>query len=298
MKIVRVIGGLGNQMFQYAMYTKLRAVDADTYLDLGLYKANVYHNGYELERIFGLDPAVAGSSIVRKLAFYETGKISKSLRKFYRKKNTHFIESVIGYDKDTPYKGDYYYEGYWHSVQYFCEVEEAVQKCFVFPSIVDKKNRECLESIHNSKSVAVHIRRGDYLNSINSHFVNLGDAGYYERSIKYIKEKMGDDVVFYVFSDDIGWAKEKIKGEKCVYIDWNKNCDSYIDMQLMANCKGIIIANSTFSWWGAYLNPMGYAKNVVAPARWYITDSVSGKSIHHGEINLQEWHVIGGELHD
>lgn len=117
-------------------------------------------------------------------------------------------------------------------------------------------------------AVSLHIRRGDYLEP--KHWENTGSVcqlPYYQNAIAAIRKQL-DNPVFYVFSDDLAWVKENLPLDNAVYIDWNKGDDSWQDMMLMSHCRRHIICNSTFSWWGAWLDPHK-DKTVIVPERWF-----------------------------
>lgn len=131
---------------------------------------------------------------------------------------------------------------------------------------LDDKNKEALSKIVTYDSVFLHVRRGDYYSP--RYIKKLGGTcplDYYEKAINHVLNK-NKNVVFFVFSDDIEWVKQNLHIPSPVYVDWNKGLNSYIDMYLMSNCKYAIIANSTFSYWGAKL---GRKKEIVIyPTKW------------------------------
>lgn len=164
-----------------------------------------------------------------------------------------------------------YLRGFFQSYKYFCGHEELVRNFFRFPlSKLDPKNRKILGRIKKTHSVAVHIRRGDYVkDKITNDAHGVCSKEYYQRAMEKIG-KMTNDVVFYFFSDDIAWVKsefESFEGEK-IFVDENKGAQSWKDMMLMSSCEHNIIANSSFSWWAAWLNS-NKSKKVIAPRRWY-----------------------------
>ena len=165
---------------------------------------------------------------------------------------------------------DKFYDGYWQSYQYFDSWRDVILKEFTFPkiSMEDKLNFELNERLKNEEnSVGIHIRRGDYLK--NWKYCGLCGIDYYQKAIAYILEHIKSPK-FFLFSDDIDWVKENIspllKGYGVTFVNWNHSINSYKDMQLMAMCKNLIIANSSFSWWAAYLNQNNPI--VVAPEKW------------------------------
>lgn len=117
--------------------------------------------------------------------------------------------------------------------------------------------------------MSLHVRRGDYVSDARTH-ATLGvcSLDYYRAAVRYIADHV-EAPEFFVFSDDIAWAQANLElGHPCHYVDHNRGAESYNDMRLMSLCRHHIIANSSFSWWGAWLNPRA-DKVVVAPARWF-----------------------------
>jgi hypothetical protein len=135
-----------------------------------------------------------------------------------------------------------------------------------------KQNQNTLRQIIGTNSVSLHIRRGDYVSSaINQRIYGTCDLDYYERAIKIISTKVSDPI-FYIFSDDIDWAKKHLQSEgQYIFVDWNNAETNYEDLRLMYHCKHNIIANSSFSWWGAWLNQNPH-KLVIAPAKRFNND--------------------------
>lgn len=138
------------------------------------------------------------------------------------------------------------------------KIETEIRNAFTFPEITDEKNRIAMKKIVSQESVAIHARRGDMLGYNYAYYV----TGYFKRAVKYIKQHTVNPV-FYIFCDpgSVQWAKDNadvlglnMKTDKVNFVDWNKSTDSYRDMQLMAACKHQVITNSSFGWWGAWLN--------------------------------------------
>ena len=161
-----------------------------------------------------------------------------------------------------------YLDGYWQSPLYFSNIEDEIKSIYHFPieQIVDHKNRCIIDAIQRTESVSIHIRRTDYLKYPDL-YPNLSESKYYERSIEYIKNKLGNKCHYFIFSDDIVWCKDNLHVDNCTFIDWNNGDYFWIDMYLMSICKHNIIANSTFSWWSAYLNKNASSIQI-APKLW------------------------------
>ena len=170
---------------------------------------------------------------------------------------------------------DCYFDGYWQNENYFSFCQSIVRKNFTFPIIEDSRNIEVLNAIRLKNAVSIHVRRGDYLN--NSILGNNCNLDYYKNAIEYMLNYQSVNL-FCVFSNDIEWCKEKLgpllHSVQTLYIDWNKDKSSFVDMQLMSMCAHNIIANSSFSWWGAWLN-QNPSKVVIAPRKWRNIETAS-----------------------
>lgn len=266
MKIVKIKGGLGNQMFQYALYKKLKNIGNKTYGDLSYFNKN---NCYELERIFNIEINTNYNLVLKKifendnLFFKIFRKILKSIlvKNIIQQNDVEFKENIFNYN---------YFDGYWQSEKFFKDIKEEICVEFKFPPITEDKNLYIKNEIEKVEAISIHIRRGDYIE--NKVLDGLASLEYYERALRYIKLKI-ENPVFFIFSDDIEWCKKNLKIDfPTYYIDWNNGEESFRDMQLMSLCKHNIIANSTFSWWGAWLNSNSN-KIVIAPEIWFRKES-------------------------
>jgi hypothetical protein len=280
MKIVKICGGLGNQMFQYAFTHALKttAIDKNIFIDISLYKTslvrggiNFCHNGFELERVFGLPVSteIASENDIKKLST-PADTFFHRLRRKYLTKKTHFIDKTFFFKSDFfTDTSDLYLEGYWQSHLYFNHLENQIHQLFSFALPLSAKSEEAF-SLAGSNPVSIHVRRGDYLNSEN---LNVCTKEYFQNAISQMIlecEKEQKPVThFLVFSDDIEWCKNNLNVHNIpvTFVDWNKGQDSWQDMALMSKCNHNIIANSSFSWWGAFLNK-NPAKKVFAPSLW------------------------------
>lgn len=158
--------------------------------------------------------------------------------------------------------------GYWQNEKYFKDSEAAIRRSFTFPCITCEANKVINERILESNSVGIHIRRGDYLLAQNAEIHGILNVEYYREAIDYM-QKETKDPVFFIFSDDPEWVKGNIHINGTVYyVNGNQGREAYIDMQLMSYCRHNIIANSSFSWWAAWLN-VNPNKIIVAPEDWF-----------------------------
>lgn len=274
MKIVNILGGLGNQMFQYAFAVTLQQKfpDERVLIDPSGFKGYPLHNGYELKRIFNATIPEATvkeqMSVFYPLRNYRMWQIGTRI--LPRRKTVIRESEDMGYDANI-LRADKsaYYLGYWQTEKYFKDIREQIIDAFKFPELPsDSPNIEVLDKISSKNAVSLHVRRGDYVKIGNTQGICTLD--YYKKALKLMTEKT-PPTIFVVFSDDIKWCKENIQdllgGVSAIYVDWNKGEDSFRDMQFMSLCKHNIIANSSFSWWGAWLN-QNPDKVVIAPSRW------------------------------
>lgn len=270
MKLVTLSGGLGNQMFQYAFYLSLKMHDEKVYLYKNKILNNADHNGYELERLFHVGKVYDGKRMTNLLLKKGIGNIMKHIL-FPVKVRERIIHDYSAYGdwlNRTPWYG-VHLVGYWQSECYFERVSDVVRNSFSFDKqLLNERTKSCFESMCSVNAISLHVRRGDYLLAENvGSLGNICDKRYYQIAMDVINEKV-ENPVFYVFSDDIKWTIENIPlPENAVFVDWNRRQDSWQDMFLMSSCKHNIIANSSFSWWGAWLNN-NENKSVIAPALW------------------------------
>jgi hypothetical protein len=270
MKIIRFLGGLGNQMFQYACYKALDKKYPDVKVDLNSFSFDTAHNGYELEDVFDLtmnkvSPFIGGIyDIKNRKWIYRKIRRVLSLKKHHKTEQKDFTydPSIFSDSKSR------YYSGFWQNEGYFISIADEIRKDFEFRPLTDKQNASILDKIKQTNSVGVHIRRGDYVN--HPTFGGICGKTYYQEAIQLIKSNT-DAAQFFIFSNDIDWCVENLDIKGCDFISWNKGAHSYIDMQLMSACKHNIIANSSFSWWAAWLNS-NPDKIVIGPKKWLQDD--------------------------
>lgn len=272
MIVIKVMGGLGNQMFQYALYKKFKSLGVEVYLDdEQLRQYGNQHNGLELVRAFNLEYERPKAGVADCMADRKMDLINRARRHFFGKRNNelYFNEQDLLFKDYLLSWNNKYLEGYWQSERYFLDIREALIKDFCFTDCHDVENDKVLKAIISSNSVSIHVRRGDYLNADNENFLGgVCSEDYYSRAIDMIKSK-NNDATFFVFSDDIEWVKKSFFMDFGVtLVDVNHGSDSYKDMFLISKCKHNIIANSTFSWWGAWLNEND-SKTVIMPKQWY-----------------------------
>ncbi|GHV54448.1 alpha-1,2-fucosyltransferase [Bacteroidia bacterium] len=275
MKIVKILGGLGNQMFQYAFYLSLqqRFPEEIIKIDCTLFNGYPLHNGLEINRLFNIDLTQASFHELLRVTWpLYNYRLYQIARIILPKRNTHYIEDNESSFDGFAMENNYYFDGYWQNEYYFKKYTPLIKKVFQFRLQLGEKNRYLMQKLMRANSISIHVRRGDYLN--HKIYLEICEKNYYEKAITYMKQIL-EYPFFFVFSNDINWCKNNLKyainNSPVEYIDWNINENSHIDMKLMSECKHNIIANSSFSWWGAWLNS-NPDKIVVAPKRWLNND--------------------------
>lgn len=259
MIIVNLTGGLGNQMFQYAFGKKI-ATKLKT--DLKLHFTDALFNTkrpYALD-VYNVSASMATTEDLRKLGIIQNRVINRVqyliTERLGIQFNRHIVTQKYPYIFDSKYfsiKNDSYIQGFWQDIRYFKDIEDILRKEFTPKKRLDEKNQKIFKKIQESTSVSIHVRRGDLItNKANARFIGLN---YYIKNINKIN-KLKNNSIFFVFSDDISWCKQNLNSfmSSVYYIDNNKGKESYKDLFLMSSCKHNIIANSSFSLWGAWLN--------------------------------------------
>ena len=282
MIIVKLMGGLGNQMFQYAAGRCLSHLhNTDLLIDVSFLNKNSA-DGITIKE-FALDCFELNLRKTNEsdIAGYKKKTENKIIRTLQRKlpilfNSVYFAESGSAFHKEfynLPAK--VYLEGYWQCEKYFLPVEELITKDFCFKKALDAKNETLLNKIKNSVSVSLHVHRGDFVSA--HHAANVYapcSAEYYHKAVEIIASKESN-IELFIFSDDIEWCQQNLKFSYPInYIDNNSDKNNYIDMQLMSACKHTIIANSSFSWWAAWLNN-NPNKIIIAPTKWYSASHLS-----------------------
>jgi len=271
MIVVKLMGGMGNQMFQFAFALRYMIKGLKVKFDISYYDANNCHGGYCLEKAFNnLEIPKATKYDI----FHFIEKIKNESGEFvYQLKANRFIvneekEQEFLYNTTLNNMDDTFFCGYWQNEGYFKNNTEVLKAYFRFKPISqnDIINKKILQQIILTNSVSIHIRRGDYLQSTVHITLSLV---YYQDAMRKIKTKIKDPR-FFVFSDDMEWAKQNIISDDVCFIEGNQKDKSHIDMLLMSMCKHNIIANSTFSWWAGWLNN-NPQKVIIMPETWFNT---------------------------
>jgi hypothetical protein len=281
MIISNIIGGLGNQMFQYA-FGRARSLELGVQLKLCTtnFKDYKLHQGFELARIFSAAFTVVSENEFNRMLGWRRFPISqrvlaRPLASFMRGRHLVIEPHFAFWPDGVRIADESFLMGYWQSEKYFIPYEQVIRRDFAFATPLSGANLQLANKIEACNSVSLHVRRGDYVSDPRTRvIISACDLRYYEMAVA----RIADDVVapeFFIFSDDIEWAVANLKlPGPSTFICHNKGLDSYIDMRLMSLCKHHIIANSSFSWWGAWLNP-NQNKIVIAPKRWFVDESIA-----------------------
>ncbi|MCR4990912.1 MAG: alpha-1,2-fucosyltransferase [Lachnospiraceae bacterium] len=286
MNIIRMTGGLGNQMFGYALYLKFKSLGTecafDDFSQYENYTGDIARRPLLLKKVFGIDYPVVTKEVYDEFTDSSMRLDKRLARKILGRRSRIYEEKAFLYDTEVLSKDNVYITGYFQSEKYFSDIKDEVIRSFSFTDEVKKEAEELIkkydlglsgdvgDSLLEKNSVSIHIRRGDYLDNPEA-YGNICTDDYYKRAVRYIKERV-DDPVFLLFSNDPEWTADWTSGifeadDRYVVIRETTEETGYIDMYLMSRCAHNIIANSSFSWWGAYLNPTP-KKIVIAPSKW------------------------------
>ena len=282
MIVIGLNGGIGNQLFQYAFGRKLSiqfntalvldvsSFEKDTLRKYSLSPFSVKHRAitnkdrmlFEIDERNGIED-LAGSLlkwiyrpvVIKEKQFNYDADVLKRA-----KKNTHLI-------------------GYWQSEKYFSDIRTELLQDFTIKHLLENKNKEFAKHITSANSVSLHIRRGDYIsNPVTNNYHGTCGMDYYAKAIETIVSKIPNPVIF-IFSDDLQWTKNNFNTDfETIFVDANKDETAHEDLRLMSLCKHNIIANSSFSWWGAWLN-QNKDKIVLAPQKWFNDSSINTQDL-------------------
>ncbi len=272
MIIVRMVGGLGNQMFQYAIGRKI-AHEKDLPLKLDISAFEDYkRRSFELVK-YRINADVATPQDIAR--FRSEDALRRKLQRLYSliipfSKKRIIKENDFVYDARMERVGDLVYlDGYWQSEKYFKSIDGLIRKELVLKDAPDNENSVMATQIKAVNAVALHIRRGDYVTNPEANaYHGVCSLEYYRNAMEKITERINDPY-FFIFSDDPGWVLDNLKIDGRFQVVSNNSVESGCeDMRLMSMCKHFIIANSSFSWWGAWLSE-NRNKIVMAPGKWF-----------------------------
>jgi hypothetical protein len=290
--ITSLIGGLGNQMFQYAVGRQLAEINS-TLLKLDLSGFEEYKRQRYSLHCFKIWDHIA---TMEEIATFKRKRISRTAKLLSKvgtrwgglsSATSDFYQDAIilkenGFSFDPSIltaKGNIYLEGYWQSEKYFSAIRDILLREFAFNYEQDAKSREIANQIQTTESVSLHIRRGDYAHDpLTNQYHGLCSLEYYQKAVQHITQKI-PNCHFYIFSDDHPWVCENFKLDyPFTLVDHNDASTNYEDLRLMGLCRQNIIANSSFSWWGAWLNT-NPEKIVVSPEKWFNDKSLDTKDL-------------------
>jgi hypothetical protein len=288
MIIVRISGGLGNQLFQYA-YGRSMAIKNTTELKLDISSLK------NTERAFGLDVFTIKASLAEPLDYKKVGIVDVSKQDFFSKIQKKLIELLEENKPNNQKKiireagftfnadlmeisGDHYVVGLWQSEKYFSSFRSDILSDLTLKNPLSPAADHLKSDMVALNSVSIHIRRGDYVSNAHTNQKHgVCPPEYYARTIEHITKHVSNPH-FFVFSDDIAWVKENLKlPSQTTYVS-GSTTQAHEELMLMSFCKHNIIANSSFSWWGAWLN-QNPAKIVIAPKQWFATSTIETKDL-------------------
>ena len=288
---IKLMGGLGNQMFQYAFaYALAQNRGEEFWLDISHYSHDTLRR-YELD-VFNILERLLEKERAQKLVYAPESFLRKFFRKlanaprpyaptYYKEPHFHFDESVVTRQSKR------YFEGYWQSEKYFFRYRNDLLEHFSLRNPVHAETLSYARAIEKSTAVSLHVRRGDYVSDEKTKsFHGVCSLDYYEKAAEKILG-LEPSAVFFVFSDDLAWAKKHLRflPEKA-FVELPAEVPAAEEMHLMALCRHNVIANSTFSWWGAWLN-QNPKKVVIAPKNWFANETVKTSDIYpEGWIKL------------
>ncbi len=271
MIIIKIQGGLGNQMFQYTLGRNLSLLHNVPFkIDSSyLCSANQSRRVFWLDNFNTVLEEASQAEINRYRSTFQ--KILDRIRPESKKKKIPELSPV--FDSDILKHTDGYFEGHWNTEPYFKNTENVIRKDFTLKTPLGKVAQDMAQKIDlENSAVSLHIRRGDYLSIPKiANIYNTLPFSYYEKAMIKILEKH-PDAHFFVSSDDINWVKNNFPKNYPVTFISSPEISASEELVLMSKCKHNIIANSTFSWWGAWLNP-NPDKIVIAPKNWFRDES-------------------------
>lgn len=264
--IIQLKGGLGNQMFQYAAGRALSLHrKASLLLDIASYEPK-QAKMFALDA-FNIEAELATSAV---LQTFHQGILSRILRRVlppggrtvYKEPHFHFDKNFL------LYRAPLYMKGYWQSWRYFQATEAIIRSDFRFREKFAPAVEAKARVLQNSNSVAMHFRRGDYTSTEAVNYHGICGPEYYQQAVEWMMNKLPDSF-FYIFTNDPEWVRDNLpENIHCEILSGTLSHTQFEDLYLMSQCRHQIIANSSFSWWAAWLNNFG-GKQVVAPAQWF-----------------------------
>ena len=278
-KIVKISGGIGNQLFQYSFGRYIEEkFSVKVFYDLRTSQnINTFTNRQPL--INELIPNISLNHNTN-LYFENIYRIKrKIIHDYFPNFSEIYVENIMKNDiiDFNSIQNKKYFDGHWQSLNYLIPIENIIRREIHFNNNLLELCTNDINNIKFNNSCSIHIRRGDYLLPHNAKIFSECGIKYFQDSVKYILSKIPDSI-FFVFSDDIKWAKEIFTGPEYNFID-SYITNPIVDLFLMSNCNNNIISNSTFSWWASWLN-INPDKIIVSPKIWF-------KDVLRNQILLQ-----------
>jgi hypothetical protein len=284
MLIIKIIGGLGNQMFQYAYAKSLCCYGYAVKLDISAFDKYTKHSGFGLNK-YKIDLPIATK---KEIEIFGAEQFFEKLKKKLHIKNKMIIrEKTLLFQSEMMAPQDNsYIEGYFQTEHYFFDIRDILLQQFDIDQSLSPYAQDITAQIKDANvSVSLHVRRGDYIDNAQAKKTHgICSLAYYNEAISVLNEKF-KDIKFFIFSDDIAWVKENLKIENSVLVASTDSRLPHEDIYLMSQCHHHIIANSSFSWWGAWLNTKE-DKMVIAPKLWFADDKRQAQA---KDILPQDW---------
>lgn len=294
MIITEILGGLGNQMFQYAAGRALALrLGQPLRLDISGFTSYDLDRAFELDHVFACDVSLATSDDLRSvLGWQYSGWMRRLLRKplLAPVRCKRFVV-----EPHFPYwtgwrelSGNCYLAGFWQTEKYFAEIAQTLRAEFAFKPALSQRNAALAQLIQQVNAISLHVRRGDYVQDQRTYRTHgLCPISYYQAAIRHMVGQI-ERPHFFIFSDDVAWVRQHLHIDfPCTYVDHNQSKESFNDMRLMSMCRHHILANSSFSWWGAWLNARA-DKIVLAPQRWFANATDTRDLLPQGWLALAE----------
>ncbi|MBO5031575.1 MAG: alpha-1,2-fucosyltransferase [Lachnospiraceae bacterium] len=294
MIIIHVMGGLGNQLYQYALSEKLKSLGKTVKLDLYAYRQaqGEEREWRELELAWLEGPEYEVCTMQERTDFLDNSmKLPDRVRRklFGRKNRT--VEETKDYMPELYEMDDVYLYGFWGCDRYYVDILPLLQEKIRFPKSSNPLNERTIAHMEQEQSVSIHIRRKDYLTVADGRrYMGICTDAYYASAVHYIRNHI-ENPVFYIFSDDIDYARAHFADENMHIVDWNTGRESMYDMELMSRCKYNICANSTFSIWGARLNR--YPRKLMLRPLHH--DNYETTSVMEIKRNWQDWILMDSD---
>jgi hypothetical protein len=281
MIIIKIQGGLGNQLFQYALGRKLSLMHNVPFkLDIEAFENEAWGRIYRLNE-FTIVEHIASKKEIQKYTKYEAFlKKWRPVRSILArlKLEKKFLD-MVGLKREHQFnfdpnilkiKDNALLDGYYQTEKYFKDIEDIIRKDFEFKYNPNPANAAMLEKICSVESVCIHVRRGNFITDRHSNnWHGICSPEYFEKALAEIKKRV-QNPYFFIFSDDKGWVRNNLKIENSMVVDINGADADFEDLRLMSTCNHFILANSSFSWWGAWLSK-NKNKVVLIPSKIYKT---------------------------